>query len=37
MVTHTLMPVLGRQKQSGLCELEASLIYIVRSKAVSTI
>lgn len=32
LVTHTLIPALGRQKQKDLCKFKASLIYIVSSQ-----
>ena len=32
MVVHVFTPALRRQKQVVLCEIEASLIYIVISK-----
>ena len=34
VVVHTLIPVLGRQKQADLCEFKASLVYRVSSRTV---
>ena len=32
-----LIPALGRQRQVGLCEFEASLVYIVSSRTVKAV
>ena len=32
-----LIPALGRQRQADICELEASLVYRVRSKTPRTV
>jgi hypothetical protein len=31
-VVHSFFPAFGRQRQNDLCEFEASLIYITRSR-----